>query len=117
MKRLIDRFRWAFRGMASAWREEANFRIQAAAAVLALGTLAWLEAPAQWWATFLLCIGGVMSLELVNTALENMLDALHPAQHPLVAKAKDCAAGATLLFSLVSVCVFIAFLAERCVTG
>lgn len=44
--------------------------------------------------------------ELFNTALENLIDALHPEINPLVGAAKDCAAASVLIFSLASLGIF-----------
>lgn len=48
----------------------------------------------------------VLAAELFNTALEHLLDGLHPQQAEFVRIAKDCSAGAVLLFSITSVVVF-----------
>ena len=55
----------------------------------------------------------VLAAELFNTALEHLIDHLHPALHPSIKIAKDCAAGSVLLLSLSAVAVFIAFLMEQ----
>ena len=52
--------------------------------------------PALWWALSLLSAGLVLSLELLNTALERALDRLHQEQHESIRVAKDCAAAAVL---------------------
>ena len=39
----------------------------------------------------------VLVAELVNTAIENVCDALHPSRHPLIGAAKDCASAAVLV--------------------
>ena len=53
----------------------------------------------------LLCCALVLSLELVNTALEALSDLISPEWHPLAKLAKDAAAGAVLVGSVVSVVV------------
>lgn len=57
-----------------------------------------------------LTIALVWSAELINTALEHLVDHLHPERHSAIKRVKDCAAGAVLVLSLASVAVFIAFL-------
>lgn len=107
------RFFYALNGVQAAFRNEASFRFQCIAAVCAVAALAFFEAPAVWWALFLITIGGVLSAELFNTALEALIDRLHPEQHPLIKIAKDCAAGAVLVLSGFSVVIFILFLIEQ----
>ena len=65
-----------------------------------------------WWALLLLNCGTVLAAELFNTALEHLIDHVHPSLHPSIKIAKDCAAGAVLVLSLTAVCVFVAFLME-----
>lgn len=52
------------------------------------------------WAVLCICIGLVLGLELINTAIETLLDHLHPEQHKAVGMAKDIAAGAVLWASI-----------------
>ena len=56
--------------------------------------------------------GLVLAAELINTALEQIIDLLHPGQHPMMKLAKDCAAGAVLISAITALAVFIAFLAS-----
>jgi undecaprenol kinase len=106
---LLQRLRFAFNGVKFAMAEK-SFRLQLLAAVFSLGALLLFGASPIWWAIFLLTIGSVLSLELVNTALEAALDIVHPNFHPAIARAKDCAAAAVLVMSLVSIAVFVLFL-------
>lgn len=55
------------------------------------------------WAVIWICIAMVLCLELINSALEETLDHLHPGRHDSVGKAKDMAAGAVILASIISV--------------
>lgn len=88
-------FAWA--GVAHAYRTQANFRIEVACGVLACALAVALHAPL---APIVLCCALVLSLELVNTALEALTDLASPALHPLAKIAKDAAAGAVLVASL-----------------
>ncbi|GAA5501955.1 undecaprenol kinase [Deinococcus xinjiangensis] len=88
-------FAWA--GVAHAYRTQANFRIEVACGVLACALAVALHAPL---APIVLCCALVLSLELVNTALEALTDLASPDLHPLAKIAKDAAAGAVLVASL-----------------
>jgi diacylglycerol kinase (ATP) len=104
------RLSFSLQGIRSAWRQEASFRTQSLMA-LGVGTiLVVVRPPAIWWALLLMNCGLVLAAELMNTALEQTLDHLHPEIHPAIKVAKDCAAGAVLVFSLSSVGTFLAFL-------
>jgi len=53
----------------------------------------------------LMCIGMVVGAEMINTAIENVVDLASPDQHPLAGKAKDIAAGAVLICAIISVII------------
>ena len=94
-------FLFAFRGLALAGGER-NFRLHlvSASVVVFLGFYAGVSRSEWIW--LLLCTGGVISLELVNTALEKLTDLASPGLHPLAGAAKDLAAAAVLVFSIAS---------------
>lgn len=87
-------FAWA--GIAYSYRVQANFRIEVWAGVVAVGLALFLRAPL---APILLACALVLSLELLNTALEAVVDLASPGLHPLAKVAKDAAAGAVLVAS------------------
>lgn len=89
-------FGFAWEGLRHTYRSQANFRIECWAALLALGAALLLRAPLVPVA---LACALVLSLELVNTALEAVVDLVSPARHPLAKAAKDAAAAAVLIAS------------------
>ncbi len=106
------RLGFALQGISAAWRTEASFRQQCLAALAVLVFLGWCRPAPLWWALLLLNCGIVMAAELFNSALEQMLDRLHPEQHPAIKIAKDCAAAAVLMLSISAAGVFIACLVD-----
>ena len=76
----------------------AKLQLGAALAVLALGL--WLGLAPRDWALLVLAIGLVLAGEAMNTAVEALCDRVAPERHPLIAKAKDVAAGGVLIASL-----------------
>jgi len=94
------RLGFALAGIAHALRTEHSFRTQALVAAAVLAGMAWLRPAPHWWALVGLTITAVLAAELFNTAIEHLLDHLHPGQHPSVKAVKDCAAAAVLLVSL-----------------
>lgn len=103
---------FALQGMGAAFRMESSFRLQSLAALMVVIVLACVKPAMIWWALLILNCGMVLAAELFNTALEHLSDHLHPAMHPSIKIAKDCAAGSVLILSLSAVCVFVAFLIE-----
>lgn len=54
------------------------------------------------WISCLLCFGLVISLEMINTSFENLVNLVSPDFHPLAKKAKDIAAGAVLVSVIIA---------------
>ncbi len=92
-------FAYAFKGLQIAWREEKNFQIQTAIAIIvvlagfALGLKTWE------WLIVLGAIGAVMTAELLNTSLEELCDMYKTEHDPHIAKIKDLAAAAVFVSS------------------
>lgn len=95
-----QRFGFAWEGIAAAWRNERSFRTQTIFALALPVTLLLLRVSAVWWALCLTIAFLVLAAELFNTALESLIDHLHPGFHPAIKLAKDTAAGAVLLLSI-----------------
>jgi len=102
---LLASFRFALAGVAYAFRTQRNFKIHLAitTAVVAVGL--WLRLPAERWAILVVMIGLVFQAELINTALEAIVDHVSPGFSPLAKVAKDCAAGAVFLTAACAVVV------------
>jgi len=90
----------ALRGLRDALRTEASLKLQVLALLAALAALVWLRPEPLWWALVALASALVIAAELLNTALEQLADLLHPDAHPRIRVLKDCAAGAVLVASL-----------------
>jgi undecaprenol kinase len=108
----FKRMGFALSGIAAALRLESSFRLQCLAALMVVIVLAWSKPAMVWWALLLLNCGLVLAAELFNTALEHLIDHLHPGLHPSIKIAKDCAAGAVFILSISAACIFVAFLLE-----
>jgi diacylglycerol kinase (ATP) len=94
------RLRCALRGFAQALCSEHSLKLQLLALAAALGALALLRPAPIWWAAVLAAAAGVLAAELLNTAIEHLADALHPAESAVIRTVKDCAAAAVLIASL-----------------
>lgn len=105
MKKLFHSFGYAFEGIWYTVSTQRNMKIHLTVApiVLILGAIVSLS-PIEW-CIIVLVIAGVMSLELVNTAIEAMVDLESPQYQPLAKIAKDVAAGAVLLMAVAAVCI------------
>ncbi len=92
----------AIRGMRCVWREERNVKIETGIGTLALGMCAFFRVDRSEWIAVLFCCMVVLSLECMNSALENAVDYAGTEIHELAGRAKDFAAGAVLVASIFS---------------
>jgi len=102
MKKFFHSFRYAFRGIGHAWKYERHMKIHSVAAVFVIVAGYFTGINAYEWMAVLLLSGGVIALELVNTAIERVVDLASPEYHELAQQAKDVAAGAVLLYALLA---------------
>ncbi|MBU9672813.1 diacylglycerol kinase family protein [Planococcus sp. CP5-4] len=102
LSKFLSSFRFAAQGIGASIKQEQNMRVHAFSAVIVLiaGIWAGLE-PIEWMLVIML-IGGMLALELVNSALERTVDLVTKECHPLAKQAKDMAAGAVLVFAVTS---------------
>jgi len=102
---ILASFRFAFEGVVYAFRTQRNFKAHCAitAAMLLVGL--WVGLPLGQWAVLALVTGVVFHAELVNTALEAVVDKASPEIHPLAKVAKDCAAASVLVAAITAVVV------------
>jgi undecaprenol kinase len=103
--RLSASFKFGFEGIFSGVVKERNMQIHIGSAILVvLFGLGFSISPFEWIAV-LLAIGGMLALELMNTAVERTVDLYTCELHPLAKQAKDSAAGAVLIFAIISVII------------
>ena len=95
------------RSFANAWNgimvcvvEERNINIHIFAAVMVLIFGNILDISVTEWCICFILFGLIMGMELVNTAVESVVDLVTDEWKPLAKRAKDCAAGAVLISSI-----------------
>ncbi len=101
MNSFFKSFKYAIKGIQLSLKER-NMKIHwlCAFAVVLLGL--FLEVTLTEWCVVLICIGIVLSLEMINTAIEHLVDLVEPNRNPKAGAIKDVAAGAVLVFSIIS---------------
>lgn len=97
LKKRIDSFRFAFKGLADLFISQPNARIHGVATIIALTLGAILGLSKIEWCLVVLCIFAVLAAEAFNTALEYLTDLVSPEYHVLAGKTKDVAAAGVLL--------------------
>ena len=110
----LKRLGFAVVGLQEGWRRERSFRTQLLMGVLVVIGILLLGASTAWMAIVALAIAVVLAAELFNSALETLVDHLHPEIHAEIRVVKDMAAGAVLLVSIgASVVGLLFFFAQR----
>lgn len=103
--RRLQSFAFAFSGLGAFLRSEPNGRIHLAATLVVLILGAILHCSTGEWAMLLIVMAMVWVTELLNTAIEKIMDHLSPEQHPRVKWIKDVAAGAVLIAAIAALAV------------
>ena len=105
MKKRLKSFVYAWRGIRAVFSSEANMKIHVTIMLLVVIFGFVFQLSTMEWIACVLCFGLVVGMEMMNTAIENVVDLASPEKHPLAAKAKDIAAGAVLVCAIISVVV------------
>ncbi|MBW4669181.1 MAG: diacylglycerol kinase family protein [Cyanomargarita calcarea GSE-NOS-MK-12-04C] len=108
---LFISFKYAWSGISYAFLTQRNFRIHVSVCALAIGLSLFLHLKAVEISVIGITSGLVLALELLNTAIESLVDlTVKQTYHELAKIAKDCAAGAVLISAFVAVLVACALL-------
>ena len=105
LKKRLKSFKYAVNGITILFREELNAKIHLFVTVCVLiAGFAFRISRGEWMAV-ILCIGLVIALESINSAIENVADFVSPEKHETIKKVKDLAAGAVLVGAIASAIV------------
>lgn len=96
---------YAFKGGILLLKTEASIQVQFVIAILITIAGFYFKISPTEWMIQTLCIGMVMSIEGLNTAIEEIADFVHPDFHNKIGKIKDIAAGAVGIAALIAVIV------------
>ncbi len=110
IKSLLKAFIYAFRGIFTAIKTQRNFRIHTVATIYVFSASLFYNFSKIDYVVLILICALIMSLELINTALESVVDICSPEYSKLAKTAKDCAAGAVLISAIgaiiIGICLF-----------
>ncbi|QSX42249.1 diacylglycerol kinase [Shewanella cyperi] len=97
IKRVIRATGFSFKGLKSAWTHEAAFRQEVMLAVLLLPVAAWAPVSMVEKLLLVLTVFIVLIVELLNSAIEAVVDRVGEEIHPLSGQAKDIASAAVFI--------------------
>ncbi len=103
--RLYKSFQYALEGIWTGIRQERNMRIHCGAVILVVFAGIFLKLSLTEWCLCFILFGLILALELMNTALESVVDLVTEEYRPLAKKAKDTAAGAVLVAAVMAAVV------------
>lgn len=100
MRHFVRSFVHAARGVMFTFKNERNFQVEIAAVCVIILSMFWLPLTSTENMFLILAMTLVLALELINTALERVMDILKPRVHPYARVVKDVTAGAVFVVSL-----------------
>jgi undecaprenol kinase/diacylglycerol kinase (ATP) len=102
ISQLVKSFGYAIKGIAAVARSEQNFKIHIVSVLVVSVTGSILHISATEWVVICLCFGSVTSAELLNSAIEKLVDLVSPEYNVKAGLIKDIAAGAVLVLAVMS---------------
>lgn len=110
LTRLIRAWGYSMKGFRAAWHDEAAFRQEIVGILIGIPLAIWL--PERWSQTLLLIavLLLVPLVELLNSAIEALADAVSDEHRPLLGQAKDIGSAAVLVSLLIAALVWAAVL-------
>ena len=109
----IKSFGYAFNGWRKAWTDQRHLRIHAGVMVVAVALGFYFKIRPWEWCAIILVGALVISLELINSAIENFTDLIIREQNPLAEKIKDISAAAVLVAAVSSMIIGIIIFGKR----
>lgn len=105
IKKRVQSFRHAFRGLRISIMEEHNVRIHLGATILVFVFGFFLRVSLMEWIALIISIALVWAMELINSSIERICDFISPKKDDTIKNIKDISAAAVLVVSLSSAIV------------
>lgn len=115
-KKLINSFKYAFQGIASALKTERNLKIHVSVMILVIIRWFIFKITKMEWLICIGLFGLVIGGELFNTAIEIVVDIAMPEINEKAKLAKDISAGAVLVFAIASSIIGLFIFLPRIIT-
>ncbi|AMO67210.1 diacylglycerol kinase [Zhongshania aliphaticivorans] len=110
---VLDAYRYSLKGLRAAWRHEVAFRQEIALAALLLPLSLWLGTNASERALLIGSVVIVIVVELLNSAIEAIVDRISTELHPLSGQAKDLGSAAVMLSMLLCLSCWVMIAVQR----
>lgn len=110
LTRIIKAAGYSWKGLRAAWQNEAAFRQEGMVAIVAVIVACWLDVTPVTRVLLIGSVGLVMIVEIINSAIEAVVDRISEEIHPLAGRAKDLGSAAVLLAIMLALFVWLALL-------
>jgi diacylglycerol kinase (ATP) len=111
--RIIDATFYSFKGFKYAWKNEAAFRQEVILAIILIPLGFWLGQNAAQKSLLIGCCIVVLIVEVLNTAIEAVVDRIGDEYHKLAGSAKDLGSAAVMLSLIMTLLIWILVLYEN----
>ncbi|WP_145555901.1 diacylglycerol kinase [Yersinia canariae] len=101
---------YSVKGLVAAWRNEAAFRQESVAAILAIILAFWLDVDAIARILLIASVVLVIIIEVINSAIEAVVDRIGSEFHELSGRAKDMGSAAVFLAIMLALFIWITVL-------
>lgn len=113
MKKRIQSFGYAAHGIRMVFSSEPNMKIHLVVTLIVIICGFLFSISITEWLSCILCMGLVIGAEMINTAIENLVNLVSPEHNQLAGKVKDIAAGAVLVCAIISVIIGLLIFAPK----
>ena len=112
-RHLVHSTRYSLKGLKAAWRHESAFRQELTLCLLLLPLVWWVgDGPVEWTLLLGSC-AIVLIVELLNSAIESVVDRIGPERHELSGRAKDLGSAAVMVSLLLAGLTWLLLLGQK----
>lgn len=115
--RLARALRYSLQGLGAAVKHEAAFRQELLAAVVLVPVAFWLGDTLAEQVMLIAAVFFVLIVEVLNSGLEALADAITLEEHPLIGRAKDLGSAAVMLSIILACIIWLAVILTHAAQG
>lgn len=105
LKRIFYSIKYSIEGLVYAYRYEQSLWLHGIATIFSICLGIIFKIKLSEWATIFIVLGVILGIELLNTAIEAVVDLVTLEKNPLAKIAKDCGSAATCIVTLVAIVI------------
>ena len=113
INRIISATGYSYKGIVHSWNNEAAFRQEVMFACIMIPTAFFIGQSAAEISLLILCVFMVLIAEIINSAIEAVVDKVSPELHPLAGAAKDCGSAAVFLALIATLIIWITIITSH----